>query len=612
MRQHAPPLAAALGCAESLAAGFLEGTLPWKLNDRARGLKGQLKVPKRDWSRTGISGSVSRHTQHTYMWQYVDGQAGALPRRGGRCLDWDGWYGGSIFKDLCGEVDVLVYATPFGRAPYQKRLPKGGHDGARAVRWWHADAHSMASVLPTDSFDLIIANSVFEHLERPYVAMEHVARLLRPGGVLFWHTPFQFEMHGVPHDYLRYTAAAARMVAEAAGLVVEYATADGGDAGVLSHVLGLSAKFWGRAELSGGVAAAGWPRHYLSTRMIASKPKLGNGGVRRRGIGGDDDDGGGGDGSDGGVSGDVGDDGEGGASGDGGGSGSAGQCAPVSSVDFAASVRRAWQLGQLPMRVEAPVNTTNAAVVGGSAVLPHLRQTFWRRLSGRRPSARRCLHWAPAAEARADAHTGGRALLRAMCVEVVTVSMLADASEAVRAERAYKDSRGGGGGRGGGVGSGGGGSSGSGGDYDLVLTSAAFSRARDPWRAMRDVAALLARRRGVLLWHEPFVRAEQGPSDLWRFTTSAARSLAVSAGLSVPVGGVRADGGYGAVLCDTFGLPPNATRLWSTDGLTRGATVDALKGFYVATILVASAPGDAASSAPSAAGDFVRLLSTTA
>jgi hypothetical protein len=109
---------------------------------------------------------MSRSMQHAFMWQFVDG-AGSRPPRG-RCLDWDGWYGGSIFASLCAEVDVLVYAEPFGPGP-TKPLPKGS---SKVVRWWHADAHTMSRVLPLAAFDLIIANSVFEHLEKPLLAMQ--------------------------------------------------------------------------------------------------------------------------------------------------------------------------------------------------------------------------------------------------------------------------------------------------------------------------------------------------------------------------------------------------------------------------------------------------------
>lgn len=37
-----------------------------------------------------------------------------------RCLDWDGWYGGSIFASVCSEVDVIEFGTPYGRTGGQR------------------------------------------------------------------------------------------------------------------------------------------------------------------------------------------------------------------------------------------------------------------------------------------------------------------------------------------------------------------------------------------------------------------------------------------------------------------------------------------------------------
>ena len=51
----------------------------------------------------------------------------------------------------------------------------------------------------------------------PARARAQVFKLLRPGGFLFWHTPFQFEQHGVPADFFRYTVAGAQALAESAG-----------------------------------------------------------------------------------------------------------------------------------------------------------------------------------------------------------------------------------------------------------------------------------------------------------------------------------------------------------------------------------------------------------
>ena len=62
----------------------------------------------------------------------------------------------------------------------------------------------MSAYLDHSAYDLIIANSVFEHLHNPFLAMREAATLLKPGGLLFWHTPFVYPEHGVPRDFYRY------------------------------------------------------------------------------------------------------------------------------------------------------------------------------------------------------------------------------------------------------------------------------------------------------------------------------------------------------------------------------------------------------------------------
>lgn len=443
-----------------------------------------------------MSGSMSRSMQHAFMWQFVDG-AGSRPPRG-RCLDWDGWYGGSIFASLCAEVDVLVYAEPFGPGP-TKPLPKGS---SKVVRWWHADAHTMSRVLPLAAFDLIIANSVFEHLEKPLLAMQQAYELLRPGGTLFWHTPFMFPEHGVPRDYFRYTAAGARLIAESVGLQVEFAHADGGAAAVIGNVLGLSAKFWTPEELAIGTRAphaeggaggrsaealaltADSPTLYLSTRMIARRPAydkapaaetpvtgprpLGmrpvatarNRGLRRRGS-----------------------------------APVSSNCPSSASAAFATAVRQAWINGELPdgalglhngasqldLHNGTGWSATNREIVtspstssrGSSIMLCQLRAAFWSRiadefagrlasrgpfLARRQRVGLRCLLWLPSKKALTVTLTPmeEQALSR-LCEQTDRVSSLALSR----------------------------------GRYELLLSAGGFARSVDPWATMRRAAGLL-------------------------------------------------------------------------------------------------------------------------
>lgn len=56
-----------------------------------------------------------------------------------------------------------------------------------------------------DTFDLIIAEQVFEHLLWPYRSARNVHRMLRPGGSFLITTPFLVKIHPVPYDCSRWT-----------------------------------------------------------------------------------------------------------------------------------------------------------------------------------------------------------------------------------------------------------------------------------------------------------------------------------------------------------------------------------------------------------------------
>jgi SAM-dependent methyltransferase len=55
-------------------------------------------------------------------------------------------------------------------------------------------------------FDLILANQVWEHLDRPYAATRHVLEMLRPGGYFWVAVPFFVPLHAAPQDNSRWSA----------------------------------------------------------------------------------------------------------------------------------------------------------------------------------------------------------------------------------------------------------------------------------------------------------------------------------------------------------------------------------------------------------------------
>ena len=54
-------------------------------------------------------------------------------------------------------------------------------------------------------FDIIYSNDTFEHLNKPWVAVENIHKLLKVGGVIVIIVPFSQRYHAVPNDFFRYT-----------------------------------------------------------------------------------------------------------------------------------------------------------------------------------------------------------------------------------------------------------------------------------------------------------------------------------------------------------------------------------------------------------------------
>ena len=55
-------------------------------------------------------------------------------------------------------------------------------------------------------FHLIIANQVWEHLDRPYAATRNVHKMLRKGGFFWVAVPFFVPFHAAPQDNSRWSA----------------------------------------------------------------------------------------------------------------------------------------------------------------------------------------------------------------------------------------------------------------------------------------------------------------------------------------------------------------------------------------------------------------------
>lgn len=55
------------------------------------------------------------------------------------------------------------------------------------------------------TFDFVVCTEVLEHTLNPFDAVREIRRLLKPGGLLFGSTPFNFRIHGPLPDCWRFT-----------------------------------------------------------------------------------------------------------------------------------------------------------------------------------------------------------------------------------------------------------------------------------------------------------------------------------------------------------------------------------------------------------------------
>jgi SAM-dependent methyltransferase len=89
------------------------------------------------------------------------------------------------------------------------------------------------------SVDCAMATEVFEHCPEPMLVMREAARVLRPGGRLFFTVPFIWPLHDVPFDEYRFTPFALTRQLGAAGFDQISLAARGGWDASLAQMIGL-------------------------------------------------------------------------------------------------------------------------------------------------------------------------------------------------------------------------------------------------------------------------------------------------------------------------------------------------------------------------------------
>ena len=107
-------------------------------------------------------------------------------------------------------------------------------------------------------FDLIMANQVWEHIDRPHAATRNVWRMLRPGGWFWIAVPFFIPYHAVPVDCSRWTARGLKNLLVEAGFEPDR---------IQSHQ-------WGNRQAAARNLETPWPPEYRAGDDLANDPEF--------------------------------------------------------------------------------------------------------------------------------------------------------------------------------------------------------------------------------------------------------------------------------------------------------------------------------------------------
>jgi SAM-dependent methyltransferase len=66
------------------------------------------------------------------------------------------------------------------------------------------DAHQLSDLVE-GLFDVVYSTAVFEHLAMPWVVAEEIARVLKPGGLVFVETHFSYSSHERPWHFFQFS-----------------------------------------------------------------------------------------------------------------------------------------------------------------------------------------------------------------------------------------------------------------------------------------------------------------------------------------------------------------------------------------------------------------------
>lgn len=91
-----------------------------------------------------------------------------------------------------------------------------------------------------NSFDTVIATQVLEHVEKPWVVVHEMKRILREGGTCIVTAPFLVPYHAYPTDFFRYTKEGMESLFKNEGFTIVESDGFGNSLSMLGEMIRLS------------------------------------------------------------------------------------------------------------------------------------------------------------------------------------------------------------------------------------------------------------------------------------------------------------------------------------------------------------------------------------
>ncbi len=104
------------------------------------------------------------------------------------------------------ELDLAAMAAAEVSGKHGRRYPFKSYERFRYPAHDICEGPYRDAAGEVRQFDIVLANQVWEHLDRPYTATRNVIEMLRPGGYFWVAVPFFIPYHGDPVDCSRWTA----------------------------------------------------------------------------------------------------------------------------------------------------------------------------------------------------------------------------------------------------------------------------------------------------------------------------------------------------------------------------------------------------------------------